>query len=955
MTAEAASPSPLGNTLSPRHQQLIDESAIAPEVASERGYRTITTKAELKRLGFADSQCRVPALLIPVFGVTGEIVTYQARPDMPRIKDGKALKYETPRGSRMALDVPVRCVRQKWHGDPKRPLFITEGARKADAGVSQGLCAIALLGVWNFRGTNEDGGKVALADWESVALNEREVYICFDSDVATKDGVRKAMERLKAFLESRGAIVRIIYLPPGEGGTKVGLDDYFAQGGTVDHLLGLAQTELRAAATPEDASERVGPYVISGGCTCFDQAVGNGVVRVELANFTARIIREIALDDGTETRMEFKIEARLGDRVAVIQVPAHSYDQMSWPTEALGSKAIVGAGKFVRDHLRVAVQKFSADAERETVYTHTGWRPIEGHGWCYLHAGGSIGTKGPIPEIQVQLPDALCGMVLPPPGEGAGLRSDIETALTLRELGPPTIMFTLLSAVFRAPMGDTDFAIVLFGATGTFKTEAAALAQSFYGAGFHARNLPGSFLSTANALEGLACVAKDMLFTVDDYVPDGSRQDVQRQSRDAGRLLRAQGNRAGRGRMSADATLKSVKVPRGLTLITAEELPGRQSARARAMILELGMGEIEAEQLTRCQALAAAGTFARVMSAFLQWVARRYVQLREQLVSRALELRAAAQADDRHRRTASQVAELQAGFEVFLSFAQEVSAITAERAEELRRDCWSALTTAAESQGSHHQASEPTELFLRLLRSAVGSGNAHIACPKGQAPENPEAFGWRCAGTIGKGEEERPVYHAQGARIGWVDGIDMYLDLDAALKAAQEMAGDTDRIGITVTTLAKRLHERGHLLSTEGDRGHLSVRRKLEGVPRRTVYHLHLHALTEAAQSAPSAPDHDRAEEASTPDTEREAGAVHPVPAPSLLPQPQDADHGSSTGSDSASECPARCRVCDKSRFWQLRPGLPWVCGTCHPPSVSAANVQWSEPGDAKAEGDPDA
>src|SRR5207302_2675304 len=167
-----------------QHQELIDRSGIAPEVAQERGYRSVTTRAALRRLGFADSQCRVPALLIPVWGVAGEIVTYQARPDQPRVVAGKSLKYETPRGSRMALDVPRRA--RQWLGDPARPLFITEGARKADAAASADLCCVALLGVWNWRGTNDQGGKTPLADWENVALNGRDTYIAYDSDVVTK-------------------------------------------------------------------------------------------------------------------------------------------------------------------------------------------------------------------------------------------------------------------------------------------------------------------------------------------------------------------------------------------------------------------------------------------------------------------------------------------------------------------------------------------------------------------------------------------------------------------------------------------------------------------------------------------------------------------------------------------------------------------------------------------------
>ena len=85
------------------------------------------------------------------------------------------------------------------------PLFITEGIKKGDALVSRGLCAIALIGVWNWRGTNEHGGKTAFPAWERVALNGRKVYIVFDSDVMEKVEVYAALSRLKGFLESRGA------------------------------------------------------------------------------------------------------------------------------------------------------------------------------------------------------------------------------------------------------------------------------------------------------------------------------------------------------------------------------------------------------------------------------------------------------------------------------------------------------------------------------------------------------------------------------------------------------------------------------------------------------------------------------------------------------------------------------------------------------------------------------
>ncbi len=247
------------NSLSVEHARLLFESAIAPCVAKARSYWTASKAAQMERLGFARSQRTVPALVIPIRNVHGDLATYQARPDSPRVRDGRALKYETVAGARMALDVPP-AVRHIL-GDPTVPLFITEGARKADAAVSIGLCCIALLGVWNWRGTNEWGGKAALPDWEAIALKDarevgREVFIAFDSDVMLKSPVYLALSRLKPLLESRGAVVRLIYLPPGECGTKVGLDDFLAAGNDVDDLLALTTDTLRAPTLGEDGSER---------------------------------------------------------------------------------------------------------------------------------------------------------------------------------------------------------------------------------------------------------------------------------------------------------------------------------------------------------------------------------------------------------------------------------------------------------------------------------------------------------------------------------------------------------------------------------------------------------------------------------------------------------------------------------------------------------------------------
>lgn len=221
---------------------LCEESAISEEVIAERGYRSVTTATELRRLNFTDAQCRTPALLVPVWGVHGEQVGYVVRPDEPRLLHGKLAKYENPKGSVNRLDVPPRC--RPTLDDPTIPVFVTEGAKKADALATAGACVVNVGGVWNWIGRNDKGGKVALADWYSLALNGRVVRLVFDSDSAAKWQVAVALDRLKRFLEGRDAVVEIIYLSDLRG-EKQGIDDYLARGGTLEALAKLVTTEVR--------------------------------------------------------------------------------------------------------------------------------------------------------------------------------------------------------------------------------------------------------------------------------------------------------------------------------------------------------------------------------------------------------------------------------------------------------------------------------------------------------------------------------------------------------------------------------------------------------------------------------------------------------------------------------------------------------------------------------------
>lgn len=382
----------------------------------------------------------------------------------------------------------------------------------------------------------------------------------------------------------------------------------------------------------------------------------------------------------------------------------------------------------------------------------------------------------------------------------------------------------------RAKLADDVGPDGVAGPTGAGKSELAALVQRHFGPGLDARHLPGSWSSTANALELLAFSAKDALLVIDDFAPGGQSGDVDRAHRDADRVLRAQGNRAGRLRMRADGTLRAARPPRGLILSTGEDVPRGQSIRARLLACELGPDDLRWAALSASQKDAAEGRLAQALSGFVCWIAPQRQSLQAELRAWLPELRETAATSATHRRTPDIVANLAAGWSYFLSFATHAGAVTEAERGQLWSRAWDALGRAASAQSSHQRGTEPAQRFLELLASAIGSGRAHLAGPDGNRPSD-GAWGWR--------QNQRGDWEPKGERIGWlVDGDHVYLDADASYAVVQRLGQEVgDRLPVTPQTLRKRLKERGVLVSTDTARQVLTVRRVLEG-QRREVLHL---------------------------------------------------------------------------------------------------------------------
>ena len=219
--------------LSKKHRQYLRDAGISDEIITGRGYVTIrpgrnpdSVRRNLKdEFGIWVQDARqLSGILIPLWGTQSyrEPVSHVFRPDTPEIDSkGKPRKYVYPTGKPPVLDLHPVTRKRGVLGDRDTDLWITEGAKKADALASRGLAVIMISGVQMWRAGGEP-----LHDWDAVYLRGRTAYVCFDADASVNHNVARAMGDLGASLAHSGANVKYV-VTPGDPKQKTGADDFF--------------------------------------------------------------------------------------------------------------------------------------------------------------------------------------------------------------------------------------------------------------------------------------------------------------------------------------------------------------------------------------------------------------------------------------------------------------------------------------------------------------------------------------------------------------------------------------------------------------------------------------------------------------------------------------------------------------------------------------------------------
>ncbi len=477
------------------------------------------------------------------------------------------------------------------------------------------------------------------------------------------------------------------------------------------------------------------PYTVRDGLFGYMSVSPKGKeVFIPLCNFCPFVQSQVLCDNGLEGHVRVEIGAFRtdGTPLPTVTVNDEKFTSLDWIRSAWGYENNIETGKSVKDRLRHAIQSTAQFASKTFCYEATGWRKIDGK-WEFLMPGDEQHTV------------KLFGRAV---NYGFCRTGDISAVAFAYELlyrvAPERVMFPLLAFTFLSPLNsflrqadkEPQTVLMLTGKTGLKKSTLAALMLSFFGK-FSTSQLPLSFRDTANSVLKQSFLLKDVLTCVDDYHPSGGR-DASDLNDKMQKLLRAYGNRCGRGRMNARAELMPDYYPQGNAIMTAEFSPDvSESGTARYLCMELNPTDVINEELTRFQEYAANGVLSYAMFRYTEWLKKEFLSDEDEFQKYLLELYRKASVQLRtlaeeekgttlRDRLLNDIVVLSIGFKFFTDFLWSERVVTPENRTNLQLDFRDILLDLAAKQQQKTVADQPTHIFLRKLFSLIESGRVTL-------------------------------------------------------------------------------------------------------------------------------------------------------------------------------------------------------------------------------------
>ena len=518
-----------------------------------------------------------------------------------------------------------------------------------------------------------------------------------------------------------------------------------------------------------------------------------------ISNFIINPKSEIIKTDGCDSESKLILEGILegGVKLPEVEISMEEFIKMDWITQRWGIRPTISPGRNMKDYLKDCVQQISKDIDINTIYSHTGWT-VQDNKYLYLHSKGGIGSD----NINTDIPLELSGYSFPK--EVRDKKEAIDLSLETLNLAKHDITIPLLSMTYLAPLvgliaegnRTPNFVLWVYGLTGSRKTSASLAFLNHFG-NFSSNIPPASFKDTANAIELKAHTLKDSLLLIDDYHPNIDGSDARKLASTAERILRMYGDRVGRSRMRADTTLNKTYKPRGMAIVTGEDLPKGASSTARYIGVEIKREDINLDILSKLQK--EHKKLAEAMAIYIDWISKNVELVQSFIDEKFDELKIKYKEETTHGRINDAVIWLSISFELLLTFLYEYMFICDDEIEELRLSNEQVIKNILKNQEALYRNQEVELMFIDALEEMINLGKLCLLPVKKQKDNN------------------QIISNYAGKFIGYYDKEFLYL-YDSTMYAEVEtfLKGKGQSISVSVNTLLKMLRDKNYIKTEEG-------------------------------------------------------------------------------------------------------------------------------------------
>ncbi|HBG3821701.1 TPA: bifunctional DNA primase/polymerase [Clostridioides difficile] len=446
-----------------------------------------------------------------------------------------------------------------------------------------------------------------------------------------------------------------------------------------------------------------------------------------VSNYVIVPEKQIIRDNGEEEEGEVLVHGLLegGKKLSQVCTSINNLMNLDFVPLKWGIMPYISPGTLSRESIRVITQQLSRNIETEVTYTHLGWTTDDEGRLIYLHSGGAVGKS----NVNVDINENLSKYKLPSSIKNKD--KALFATLDFLDICDKSITVPLLAMTYLSPLVSIiekiertpNFIIWMHGLTGSRKTSLALAVLNHFG-DFTSNTPPATFKDTHNSIEVKMFMAKDSLIVIDDFHPGVDSVQARQMKSTAEKILRNYGDRIGRSRMNSNMGLNKTFKPRGLAIVTGEDLPNGTSSTARFVGIEVKRDFVDLDKLTKIQENHE--LLSEAMFLYIQWISNNKDRIKQLILLYLYEARDIFNTNTSHARIGEGISWLYVGFNIFKTFLQEEITENCDKITRLDNICSSSLDIVMKNQIKLYKKQEIETVFLEALEELINTNKLYL-------------------------------------------------------------------------------------------------------------------------------------------------------------------------------------------------------------------------------------